>query len=122
VLDRMPDPERPPSRRNAAPPAKTSSRHPPASGQLCRRCGQRHPTHHCPVTLGPGESAAAGDAAHGAELARKQMAERARPEAEPEPDLAAAAEEDDQLARQKARARARDPEPDPGVDADLPDW
>jgi hypothetical protein len=101
----------------------TGSRQPPPVNQRCRRCSATdHATQDCP-DLG-GASAAAGDAAHGAELARKQMAERARPEAD-EPDLVAAAEEDDRLARQKAVARARDPEPaeaGPGVDDGLPDW
>jgi hypothetical protein len=99
----------------------TGTRQPPPLNQRCRRCSATdHATQDCP-DLG-GASAAAGDAAHGAELARKQMAERDRPEAEP--DLAAAAEEDDRLARQKARARARDPKPaDPEpVDGGLPDW
>ena len=66
---------------------RSSSRQPAPTGLLCRRCSRTdHRTEDCPTL--DGGSAAAGDAEHGAALARKQLAERERPAAadEPPPD------------------------------------
>lgn len=62
----------------------SSSRQPPATGQLCRRCSRTdHPTEQCPTlqpmtTPGPDDG---DDTAHrGADAARKTMANRPAPE------------------------------------------